>query len=106
MEEVLKNPAKFAAKSVSKGAEVAWSKLSPVQKKAMAEAKQLEVSRWVQQKVCERFKCVMPQNRLMRTLWVLVSKPLTATGPKSNARHELCCLDAQIQTSVIWRQPH
>ena len=35
--KVLKNPAKFAAKSVSKGAEVAWSKLNPV-KKAMAEA--------------------------------------------------------------------
>ena len=31
--KVLKNPAKFAAKSVSKGAEVAWSKLNPEQKR-------------------------------------------------------------------------
>eukprot|EP00435_Cladocopium_sp_Y103_P026888 s2772_g6.t1 len=72
--KVLKNPAKFAAKSVSKGAEVAWNKLNPTQRAAMAEAKQLEVSQWVQQKVCERFKGVIPQSRLMRTRWVLVFK--------------------------------
>ena len=40
----------------------------------MAEAKQLEVSQWVQQKVCERFKGVIPPSRLMRTRWVLVFK--------------------------------
>jgi len=42
--KALKNPAKFAAKAVSKGAEVAWHKLNATQRAAMAEAKQLEAS--------------------------------------------------------------
>ena len=68
---VLKNPSKFAAKSVQKGAEVAWQKLNPEQKKAMGEAKHLEVSQWVSKKVCERFRAAVPAGRLMKTRWVL-----------------------------------
>ena len=88
MEKGFENPAKFAAKSVSKGAEVAWNKLNATQRAAMAEAKQLEVSQWVQQKVCERFKGVIPQSRLMRTRWVLVFKAVDddATKVKCKAR--------------------
>ena len=90
--KVLKNPAKFAAKSVSKGAEVAWSKLNPEQKKAMAEAKQLEVSQWVQQKVCERFKGVTPRNRLMRTRWVLVFKAVDGDETKVKCKARIVLL--------------
>ena len=72
--KVLKNPSKFAAKSVSKGAEVAWHKLNATQRAAMAEAKQLEVTQRVQQQVCERFKGVILGDGLMRTRWVLVFK--------------------------------
>ena len=90
--KVLKNPAKFAAKSVSKGAEVAWHKLNPEQRKAMAEAKQLEVSQWVQQKVCERFKGVIPKNRLMRTRWVLVFKSVDDDETKVKCKARIVLL--------------
>lgn len=39
--KVPKNPQKFVAKSMQKGAEVVWERLNPTQRKAMAEAKQL-----------------------------------------------------------------
>ena len=73
---VLKNPGRFVAKSVQKGAEVAWEKLSPSQKESMKEAKMLEVSQWVSQHVCERFNGLVPRSRLMRTRWVLVFKAI------------------------------
>ena len=90
--KVLKNPAKFAAKSVSKGAEVAWHKLNATQRAAMAEAKQLEVSQWVQQKVCERFKGVIPGNRLMRTRWVLVFKAVDGDETKVKCKARIVLL--------------
>ena len=73
---VLKNPGRFVAKSVQKGAEVAWEKLSPSQKESMKEAKMMEVSQWVGQRVCERFTGLVPRSRLMRTRWVLVFKAI------------------------------
>ena len=72
--KILKNPQKFVAKSVQKGAEVAWEKLNEDQKKSMSEAKMLEVDQWISQKVCEKFKGVVPRSRLMKTRWVLVLK--------------------------------
>ena len=90
--KVLKNPAKFAAKSVSKGAEVAWHKLNATQRAAMAEAKQLEVSQWMQQKVCERFKGVIPPSRLMRTRWVLVFKSVDDDETKVKCKARIVLL--------------
>ena len=90
--KVLKNPSKFAAKSVSKGAEVAWHKLNPVQRKAMQEAKDLEVNQWVQQKVCERFKGISPKDRLMRTRWVLVFKSVDDDETKVKCKARIVLL--------------
>lgn len=72
--KILKNPNKFVAKSVQKGAEVAWKKLSKEQREAMQEAKLVEVNQWLSQKACERFAGAIPASRLMRTRWVLVLK--------------------------------
>ena len=72
--KILKDPSKFAAKSVQKGAEVSWHKLDAKQREAMSEAKLLEVEQWVQEAVCERYKGVIPSNRLMRMRWVLTLK--------------------------------
>ena len=38
---IVKDPGKFVAKKAAKGVEVAWSKLSPLQREAMNEAKGL-----------------------------------------------------------------
>lgn len=57
------------AKSLQKGAEVAWENLSKEQREAMQEAKLLEV-KWFAQ-ACEHFAGSVP-SRLMRTRWVLV----------------------------------
>ena len=56
--KVLKHPDRFVAKSVSKGAEVFWERLNPVQREAMLEAKKLEVSQWIARKVCKRVEGV------------------------------------------------
>ena len=89
---VLKNPSKFAAKSVQKGAEVAWGKLNPEQKKAMGEAKQLEVSQWVSKKVCERFRGAVPAARLMKTRWVLVFKAVDGDESKVKCKARIVLL--------------
>ena len=52
--KILKDPSKFTAKSIQKGAEISWHKLNPLQKKAMSEAKTLEVTSWVSNKVVEK----------------------------------------------------
>lgn len=85
--KILKNPSKFAAKSVQKGAEVAWSKLDATQRKAMQAAKMAEVDQWVKECVCQRYKGVIPAGRLMRMRWVLTLK--STSNPdiaKSKAR--------------------
>ena len=65
--KILKDPKKFTAKSVQKGAEVSWGRLDPTQRKAVAEAKQLEVDQWA---LSEK----IPAERLMRMRWVLTFK--------------------------------
>ena len=72
--KILKDPKKFTAKSVQKGAEVSWGRLDPTQRKAMAEAKQLEVDQWVTRKVCQALSEKIPAERLMRMRWVLTFK--------------------------------
>ena len=71
---IVKNPAKFAARSVQKGAEVEWRRLSEEQRRAMKEAKQLEVDQWIIRKVCAKADVQIPANRLMRMRWVLTFK--------------------------------
>ena len=89
---IIDMPSKFAAKSVSKGAEVAWHKLNATQRAAMAEAKQLEVTQQVQQKVCERFKGVRPGDGLMRTRWVLVFKSVDGDETKVKCKARIVLL--------------
>ena len=72
--KIVKNPAKFAAKNVQKGAEVEWRRLSEEQRRAMKEAKQLEVDQWIIRKVCAKADVQIPANRLMRMRWVLTFK--------------------------------
>ena len=74
--QILKNPSKFSAKSLHKGAEVSWTKLNGVQKAAMDEAKQLEVAQWLREAVVARYRGVIPQSRLLRMRWVLTLKPV------------------------------
>ncbi len=74
--QILKDPNKFTAKSIQKGAEVSWHKLSPTQRQAMSEAKDLEVGQWIQESVCQKFKGVIPAGRLLKMRWVLTLKAL------------------------------
>ena len=50
----MKDPKKYAAKNVQKGAEVDWRRLLKHNGVQMAEAKQLEVDQWLGQKVCAK----------------------------------------------------
>ncbi|CAE7706187.1 GIP [Symbiodinium sp. CCMP2456] len=71
---MVKNPEKFMSKAVSKGVEVSWHKLSPEQRRAMGEAKSLEVAQWVQLKVCKKVAELVPEHQLLRMRWVLTFK--------------------------------
>ena len=85
--KILKDPSKFTAKSIQKGAEISWHKLNPLQKKAMSEAKTLEVTSWVSNKVVEKALGFVPKHRLMRMRWVLVLKGTDTPGRvKAKAR--------------------
>ena len=72
--KILKHPAKFTAKSLHKGAEVSWARLSKDQQAAMGQPKQLEVQHWLEELVVEKYKGVIPAGRLMRMRWVLTLK--------------------------------
>lgn len=72
--KILKNPSKFTSKSVLKGAEVSWNKLNEDQRRAMAEAKRLEVEQWVVRKVVQKYRGMIPPSRLMKSRWVLTFK--------------------------------
>ena len=81
--KILKDPCKFAAKSVQKGAEVSWHKLDAKQREAMQAAKLTEVDQWVKEEVCQKFKGIIPAGRLMRMRWVLTLK---STSDPSTAK--------------------
>ena len=49
---IVKDPSKFIAKRVVKGVEVSWSKLNATQRKAMKEAKQVEIKEWIPRASC------------------------------------------------------
>ena len=59
---------------MQKGCEVAWHKLNPEQRRAMGEAKRLEVDSWLTNKVVARAGFEVPRSRLMKMRWVLVFK--------------------------------
>ena len=52
--KIMKDPKKYAAKNVQKGAEVAWRRLSQDQR-------QLEVDQWLAQKVCAKANVPIPK---------------------------------------------
>ena len=68
--KMVKNPEKFA----TKGVEISWSRLTDVQRKAMAEAKGLEIGQWVEHQVCRKFAEKVPDHQLLRMRWVLTFK--------------------------------
>ena len=85
--KILKDPAKFSAKSIQKGAEISWHKLNETQRAAMQEAKMLEVNSWLSNKVVERAGKFVPRSRLMKMRWVLVLKSAGEEGKvKAKAR--------------------
>ena len=90
--KILKNPSKFISKSVLKGAEVSWHKLSATQRKAMSEAKQLEVDQWIVRKVVEKFRGHIPTDRLMKTRWVLTFKAIEGDEKNVKAKARIVLL--------------
>ena len=71
---IVKDPGKFVAKKLAKGVEVSWQKLNEEQRRAMKEAKGIEIQEWISSKVCRAALGPIPQDRLMRMRWVLVLK--------------------------------
>ena len=71
---IVKDPSKFVAKKVAKGVEVAWQKLNVEQRKAVQEAKEIEINEWLSSKVCQAALGHVPPERLMKMRWVLVFK--------------------------------
>ena len=72
--KIVKDPSKFVAKQLAKGVEVSWHKLNPEQRRAMAEAKQVEIKEWVTSKVCKAALGDVDPARVMKMRWVLVFK--------------------------------
>ena len=84
---IVKDPSRFVAKRVAKGVEVSWQKLSEEQRKAMGEAKQVEINEWVKSRVCRAALGEVPPHRLMKMRWVLVFKATDDPGlVKAKAR--------------------
>ncbi len=90
--QILKNPSKFTAKSMMKGVEVSWNKLNQQQREAMQEAKNLEIDQWMQEAVCQRFRGVIPQNRLMKMRWVLTLKGVDGKPDACKAKARIVLL--------------
>ena len=90
--KILKNPSKFTSKSVLKGAEVSWQKLNEDQRRAMAEAKRLEVEQWVVRKVVQKYRGVIPPSRLMRSRWVLTFKAVEGDEENVKAKARIVLL--------------
>ena len=72
--KIVKDPSKFVAKHVAKGVEISWRRLNEERRRAMAEAKQVEIKEWVASKVCEAALGEVDPARVMRMRWVLVFK--------------------------------
>ena len=89
---ILKNPIKFTAKSVNKGAEVSWTKLGEAQCRAMESAKQLDVSTLFKEAVRERYRGVIPAGRLIRMRWVLTTNGLDHQPQKGKCKARLVLL--------------
>ena len=53
---------------------MSWTKLDPSQRKAMSEAKQLEVQSWLKEMVCQKYHGIIPKGGLMRMRWVFSTK--------------------------------
>eukprot|EP00435_Cladocopium_sp_Y103_P049959 s464_g15.t1 len=84
---IVKDPSKFVAKKVAKGVEVSYQRLNEEQRRAMKEAKNLEISEWLGSKVCQAAVGHLPPDRLMKMRWVLTFKQADAPGRvKAKAR--------------------
>ncbi|CAE7345527.1 GIP [Symbiodinium sp. KB8] len=92
---LVKDPRKFVSKSIQKGVEVNWQKLSPEQQRAMSEAKALEVDQWIAAQACEAVRHVIPDSQLLRMRWVLTFKSAgsdTANAGKMKAKARIVIL--------------
>ena len=72
--KMVKNPSKFVAKTMQKGVEVTWGRLSERQRQAMQEAKSLEVQQWLSTKVAKRVSEEVDPSALIGMRWVLTFK--------------------------------
>ena len=86
--KILKNPAKFLAKSVQKGVEISYHKLNAEQKKAMDVAKAAEVQAWIGSKVARAANINVPPDEAlkMRCVYTFKSVPDDPTKIKAKAR--------------------
>ena len=90
--KILKNPSKFTSKSVLKGAEVSWNRLNEEQRRAMTEAKRLEVEQWVVRKVVQKYRGMIPPSRLMKSRWVLTFKSIDGDEKNVKAKARIVLL--------------
>ncbi|CAE7873572.1 unnamed protein product [Symbiodinium microadriaticum] len=96
---IVKDPRKFVSKSIQKGVEVNWQKLSPEQQKAMAEAKALEVDQWISTQACEAVRHVVPDSQLLRMRWVLTFK--SAGSDTANAGRDSIASHVQVEQTTF-----
>ena len=89
--KIFKDPTKFAAKSVQKGAEVSWGKLDSQQRESIKEAKLAEVDQWIKEEVCQKYSGIIPSGRLMKMRWVLTPKS-TSDPDKANCKARIVLL--------------
>ena len=90
--KILRNPGKFLAKSVQKGVEVSYHKLSETQRKAMDEAKKAEVQAWVASKVAKAAQAKVSMDEALRMRWVYTFKAVTDDPSKIKAKARIVVL--------------
>ncbi|CAE7259381.1 RE2 [Symbiodinium sp. CCMP2456] len=90
--KILKNPAKFLAKSVQKGVEISYHKLNEEQKKAMDVAKAAEVQSWVGSKVARAANIPVAPDEALKMRWVYTFKAVPEDSSKIKAKARIVVL--------------
>ena len=76
--KMVKDPSEFVAKTMQKGVEVQWGRLTDQQRDAMQEAKNLEVQQWLRTKVAKKVSERVDPASLIGMRWVLTFKAAEA----------------------------
>ncbi|CAE7247758.1 RE1, partial [Symbiodinium sp. CCMP2592] len=83
---MVKDPSKFVAKTMAKGVEVTWGRLSDRQRAAMQEAKSIEVQQWLRTKVARKVSEHVEPSSLIGMRWVLTFK---AAEPDAEGKEQV-----------------